>query len=588
LWYFLSKLGINPRFMSKFALANAALLTAILSLPLSPTTEPTALYDATAVKTKTLISCTPVRLSIAKLIAESDEIMLLPGSGTYVWKISSKSDSAQLYFNQGINMYYGFHIIESIASFKKAANFDASNPMIWWAQALAYGPNINDIGYTASPEALSSTSKAEELSSNASDVEKALISAMKVRYSSDTTKTREGLNQDYVDAMKEAANRFPENMDVQTLYADAMMLQHPWDLWQADGIPKPWQPAIQMVLEKVIKAAPMHPGANHYYIHVMEASPHPEMALHSADILGKITPGLSHLVHMPSHIYLRTGNFDSGVSINKAAVKQFREYSNLFPASNANAFIYYWHNLHMLSNCALLSGRYNEALKSAEELKSVLDTPSLSMPPPLGSYLYYMYMTPDLVNVRFEKWDKVLAANPPDVKYTYANVLHHFVRGMALAGKKNFAEAKNEAGQVEALMKDESLKIPMSPFSPVSEGSMVAFETLNGFIALNEKDYKTAIDHFEKSSGREWAMVYTEPRDWMLNPYQYLGTAYLADKNYKNAEQAFRKDLSRNAKNVWSLNGLEKSLRLQGRKKEALAVKDELKKASAKADVVIH
>ncbi|HUQ67478.1 MAG TPA: hypothetical protein VM101_15045 [Flavitalea sp.] len=574
--------------MSKFAFANAALLTAFVTLPASQLINTTPVYDVTAIKTKTFVSCTPDRASISQIIAGGEEIILMPGSGSYVWKINTSSDSAQLYFNQGINMYYGFHIIESIASFQKAARFDKSNPMIWWAQALAYGPNINDVGYTASPEALSSTKKAEELSSNATDIEKALISAMKVRYTDDTTKTREGLNQEYVDAMKEAANLFPQNADVQALYADAMMLQHPWDLWQADGIPKPWQPAIQKVLEKIIKTYPLHPGANHYYIHVMEASPHPEKALHSAGVLGKITPGLSHLVHMPSHIYLRTGDFDRGIGNNTDAVKTYREYSNLFPASNANAFIYYWHNLHMLSNCALLSGRYNESIKSADELRSVLDTASLSSPPPLGSFLYYMYMTPQLVNVRFEKWDEVLAAPAPDVKYIYANVLHHFARGMAFAGKKNLADAKKEADEAATIMKDESLKILMSPFSPVSEGSMVAYETLNGFIALNEKNYKSAISHFNNAAKREWEMVYTEPRDWMLNPYQYLGTAYVADKNYKKAEESFRKDLSRNAKNVWSLKGLEKSLRLQGKKKEAMAVKNELKKASAKSDVVIN
>ena len=574
--------------MSKFAFANAAFLTAFLALPNAKTNDTDAVYNASLVKSKSSVSCTPDRASIAILIEESDEITILPGSGSYKWKISTSSDSAQRYFDQGINMYYGFHIIEAIASFQKAARFDQSNPMVWWAQALAYGPNINDVGYTASPEALSSVRKAEELSANASDVEKALIAAMKARYTDDTTKTREGLNQDYVDAMKAAAERFPANTDVQALYADAMMLQHPWDLWAVDGVPKPWQPAIQTVLEKVLKADPMHPGANHYYIHIIEASPNPEKALPSADILGKITPGLSHLVHMPSHIYLRTGDFDRGITNNVDAVKTYREYANLFPASNGNAFIYYWHNLHMLANCAMLAGRYNEAIKSAEELTGALDTATLASPPPLGSFLYYMYMTPALVNLRFEKWDEVLAFKKPDDKYIYANVLYHFARGMAHAGKNNIAEAKAEAARVEETMKDESLKIPMVPFSPVSNGSTVALETLNGVIALREKDNKTAISHLEKAAATEWEMVYTEPRDWMLNPYQYLGNAYLADKNYKKAEEAYRKDLTRNAKNVWSLNGLEKALRLQGKKKEAAAVKNELKKASAKADVVIN
>lgn len=574
--------------MSKFALANAALLTALVTLPNAKTDYPEVSYDAASVKARTSVSCTPDRAAIIRLLEEGDEINLLPGSGSYVWKIKTSSDSAQLYFNQGINMYYGFHIIEAIASFKKAAKFDESNPMVWWAQALAYGPNINDVGYNASPEALTTTQKAVDLSGNASDLEKSLIAAMKVRYTNDTTKTREGLNQDYVDAMKAAAEKFPDKVDVITLYADAMMLQHPWDLWNVDGTPKPWQPAIQTTLERAIKMDPMHPGANHYYIHIVEASPTPDKALHSAEVLGKITPGLSHLVHMPSHIYLRTGNFDKGIINNVDAINTYRQYSALFPASNANAFIYYWHNLHMLVNCAMLSGRYNEAIKAADELKGVFDSSTLGMPPPLGSYIQYLYVTPLLVNVRFEKWDDILAMEQPDEKYTYASVLYHFAKGMAYAGTNNFEEAKKETVTVEALMKDERLKIPMSPFSSASEGSRVAFETLNGFIALKEKDTKNAINHLEKAAELEWNMVYNEPRDWTLNPYQWLGNAYIADKHYKKAEEAFKKDLSRNAKNVWSLSGLEKSLRFQGKRKEAMAVKDELKKASAKADVVIN
>lgn len=545
--------------MSKFALANAAILTALLTLPNAKVNNAEDVYNAAAVKAKVAVSCTPDRATIAQLLADGDDINLLPGSGSYVWKIETQSDSAQLYFNQGINMYYGFHIIEAIASLKKAVKFDSSNAMIWWAQSLAYGPNINDVGYSASPDALYTTQKAVELSANANEVEKSLIDAMKVRYTSDTTKTRESLNQDYIDGMKKAAEKFPENVNVLALYADAMMLQHPWDLWNTDGTPKPWQPGIQSVLEKVIKLDSMHPGGNHYYIHVVEASPYPGKANHSADVLGKISPGLSHLVHMPSHIYLRTGEYDRGVADNVDAIKTYREYSTLFPASNANAFIYYWHNLHMLANSAMLAGKYDEAIKAADELRDAFDTATLGMPPPMGSYVGYIYTTPLFVNVRFEKWDEVLALQEPDAKFVYANLLYHFGRGMANAGKNNFDAAKKEAEVVERLMKEDVLNVPMSPFSSANNGAEVAFETLNGFIALKQKNNKQAIEHFKKAAEQEWHMVYNEPRDWILNPYQWLGTAYLADRNYKKAREAFRKDLTRNAKNVWSESGLKKS-----------------------------
>lgn len=551
--------------MLRLTLINLALLLVFSTFPFN-TKQSAPLADITKLKMKNALACTPDRVAMANIIAEGEDITILPGSGSYNWKINTQSDSAQLYFNQGINMYYGFHIIEAIASLKKAATFDKLNPVIYWAQALAYGPNINDVAYNAAPDALAASQKATLYMANAGNAERALIAAMAVRYSADTTKTRESLNQAYVDAMKVAAETFPDNADVLALYGDALMLQHPWDLFKYDGTPKPWQPAIQEVLEKVLKIDSMHPGANHYYIHTVEASLHPDKALHSADVLGKLTPGLSHMVHMPSHIYLRTGDYDRGIANNVDAVAAFREYVKLYPPSSGNVFIYYLHNLHMLVNCAMLAGKYDDAIESANELSQSLDEATLSEPAPMGSFLGYMYMTPLMVNTRFGKWDSVLAAKQPNAKFTYANVLYHFAKGMAYANTKKVKDAKDEASKMEALMKNETLQIPMTPFSPVIEGSNVALETLRASIEMNRNRTKQAIVHLENASKREWQMVYTEPRDWMLNPYHSLGNAYLADKQYLKAEEAFRKDLAGNAKNVWSTKGLEESIRLRNKK----------------------
>ena len=285
--------------MKWLVLSTTALLSALFLT--FPTSNTATAYDITELKKKNIISCSPDRLALTDFLADV-EISAMPGAGIYRWKIATNNDSAQFYFNQGINMYYGFHIIESMASFKKAAKFDPENPMVWWAQALALGPNINDVGYAASPAALEATQKAVDLSASASAIEKMLIQAMTVRYSKDSTQSREKLNQDYVNELQKGYKQFPANADVATLYADAMMLQHPWDLWSIDGTPKPWTPAIREVLEKILASNSNHPGANHYYIHVMEASPYVSKAIPSADRLGKLTPGLSHMVHMPSHI----------------------------------------------------------------------------------------------------------------------------------------------------------------------------------------------------------------------------------------------------------------------------------------------
>ena len=278
-------------------------------------------FDINTYKQKNIISCSP-DWKIIKQFMEDVDIPPMPGAGKYQWKIAVKNDSARFYFNQGINMYYGFHIIEAMASFKKATKFEESNPMVWWGQALAYGPNINDGIYAVAPEALKAVEKAMNLSQDGSGVEKLLIHAMSVRYSSDSLLTRQKLNHDYTLAMENIYLKHPADPDIAALYADAMMLEHPWDLWNVDGTPQPWTPRIRKVLETGLTKTPDHPGMNHYYVHVMEPSPFPEKALASANRLGKLNPGLSHIVHMPSHIYLRTGNYSKGFAVNEEALTQ--------------------------------------------------------------------------------------------------------------------------------------------------------------------------------------------------------------------------------------------------------------------------
>jgi tetratricopeptide (TPR) repeat protein len=560
----------------------SALLCAFLFIAFSFTkaSDPLATIN---IQKKNLISCSPDRQMLLTLL-EDEDISIMPGAGTYHWKISTASDSAQFYFDQGINMYYGFHIIEAIASFKKATKLDPQNPMVWWAQALALGPNINDVGYAASPAALEVTQKAVDLSSKASKVEKRLIVAMAERYSADSNFTREKLNQDYVNEMKKTYQQFPNNDDVAALYADALMLQHPWDLWNTNGTAKTWTPEIRQVLEKLLTRAPNHPGANHYYIHVMEASPFAYKAMPSAGRLGKLTPGLSHMVHMPSHIYLRVGQFNKGTQVNEEAVKQFARYSNLFPAVKQNTFLYQWHNLHMQTNCALLSGEYAYAKKTALELQTSVDTSFLSLDAPLGSYVQYIYMTPMFIDLRYGKWNEILAMKSPGENHTYASILYHFGRGMAYTALNDFNAAEKEKDQMKLLMKDEQLTIPMTPFSPVIKGAECAGEMLSGFIDYKQNNFRNAIIHFEKATEIESNMVYDEPRDWLISPKQYLGTIYIAAGKYKEAQNTFEKDLQVNAENVWSLHGLHQSLIKQKNNVEAAKVKARYIKAAAKSD----
>jgi tetratricopeptide (TPR) repeat protein len=570
-------------FLSMLALGTA-FIASKLTTPTRVTT-PSGITQYLENKKRSAISCGPDWEAIDLLTDEMD-IPLIPGAGNYSWKISTASDSAQLYFNQGINMYYSFHIIEAMASFKKAAKFDPECAMLYWAQALSYGPNINDLGYVASPEALKASAMAAQFAGNASPVEKALIDAMHIRYTADSADvTRSKLNAAYTAMMKKANAQFPSIPDVNALYADAMMLEHPWDLWNNDGTPKPWTPLIQSTLEKLLAAAPNHPGANHYYIHVMEPSPFAAKALPSADILGKLTPGLSHTIHMPSHIYLRTGHYNEGVTVNENAVNAYQKVLKLYSPVASSDFLYVIHNLHFKTNVAMLAGRAADSRNAATETINSIPVDYLSAPAPMGSAVQYIYMVPALVQIRFGNWEQLLSAEKPGEKLIYANILYHFGRGMAQAHKANLEGANKELAQMQQLMKDSGLAIPFGIFSPALEGAKVAESLLTGSIALAAKKFTAANTAFEQAVATEENMVYTEPRDWLLNPKPYLGNAYLEAGNYKAAEAIFRKDLLVNNENGWALYGLYKALLGQKKNAEAGAMLERYQKAFSQADV---
>jgi tetratricopeptide (TPR) repeat protein len=539
--------------------------------------------DANA-RLRTSIGCSTDWKTLIKLLEESD-IPPIPGAGSYHWKISTSVDSAQFYFDQGINMYYSFHIIEAMASFRKASKLDPGCAMLEWAQALTYGPNINDLGYSASPDALRTSRRAKELSATCTAKEKLLVDAMMSRYSPDSTQTREHLNQDYVDNLKLAYSKFPNDPDIAALYADALMLQHPWDLWQTDGAPKPWTPLIREVLEKLLAKTPNHPGANHYYIHVMEPSPYAAKAIPSADRLGKLTPGLSHTVHMPSHIYLRTGNYERGMIVNENAVTSYKKSILLYPGVTANDFLYIIHNLHMQTNQGMMAGRSGYSVQSADETVQSIPAEYLSIPGSLGNYVQYVHMTPVLVDIRFGRWKELLERPLPPPSRNYATLLTRFGRGMAYASLGKISNARSELNELKISMTDSSLRIPLSPFSAAIEGAIVAENLLAGTIALKEKDFSVAIAAFEKAVNTESSMVYNEPKDWMLNSRHFLGNALLQAGKWQDAERTFRDDLLINNENGWALSGLQQSLEGQMKNNEARKVKARLLKAFAKSDI---
>lgn len=526
-------------------------------------------------KNRQAVNCTPDWNTLdADSLAAT--ITILPGWGSYQWTINTQSDSAQLYFQQGINMYYAFHIIESMASFKKAIHFDENNAMLYWAESLAYGPNINDGEYVATPEAYIAAKKAMELSQNCTSKEKALISAISVRYTADSTISRAALNTAYTSLMAAAFKQFPKDADVAALYADAMMIQHPWDYWNHDGTPQAWTPLIITVLEKTIKFTPAHPGANHYYIHTIEASPNPGKALKSANLLGGLMPEVSHMVHMPSHIYIRSGNYAEGIKVNEMSLKGYHDYAALFPEVKNAAPLYLVHNLHMKTACAMLGAGYTYSAESAEETKNSFDTSFLSLPAGVGEYIQYVYATPVLNDVRFGKWEAVLQEPYMPESYLYSNLLQHWAKGMAYARTKKINEAKEELQFIKDHIAHPSLKVAMGPVNPPVAAVNVSAKMLEGVIAEEEGNKALSIIFLKEAVKAEDDMIYNEPKDWLIPVKPYLGAAMLKAGEYTAAEDIFKKDLKENPHNHWALQGLYESLKKQNKTAPSQAIKKQL------------
>jgi len=529
------------------------------------------------------IRCSPLLRNVN--YADSAAIPLLQGWGAYRMPVTAGNGSATIYFEQGINMYYGFHVIEALASFEKAVKLDAAFAMGYWGKALAYGPNINDYGYSASPDALNAVSQASALSAGCSPVEKALIDAMQVRYSADSSKPRELLNQLYAAAMKKVYTGFPASADAAALYVDALMVQHPWDLYYQNYQPKAWTGEIVRTLEKALQQFPAHPGAAHYYIHAVEASAHPEKGMTVANKLTGMMPGVAHLVHMPSHIYIRSGYYNTGAQVNERAVKGYYNYLDKFAAVAGNSLLYLIHNLHMQATCANMDGRYKQSMKASVDCRNSFDSSWQGIAGYNGIFIQYVYMQPFLTQIRFGKWKELLGAPQPAPSYAYANLLWHYGRAMAYARKHDFENAAEQFKLFEKVKLDPALKTPAPSYANtafVSAG--VAENILQGVIAEEKNHLVESVNFLRNAVVLEDSMIYNEPKDWVHPARQYLGNVLCKAKRYSVAEVIYKNDLKINPNNGWSLTGLAIALAGAGKQEEAAKVKARAAKAFANAD----
>jgi len=501
---------------------------------------------------------------------------LLPGMGSYSHPIRTTSREAQQYFDQGLALLYNFNHAEAERSFLKAADLDPAAPMPWWGVGITLGLNYNrDVAKLEGDRlkrAYDAAHKAVTLSRGGSPVEAALAEALTMRYSMDPAADPSALNQRYRAAMADVHRRFPDDPEVATMYADAMMNLRPWELWSLEGQPAADTLELVSVLETVLRRYPNHPGANHYYIHAVEASPTPERALASAARLETLVPGAGHLVHMPTHIYMHTGDLDRIAPLNQKAADADEHYFSLASPEGVYPFMYYAHNLHFVVVGHLATGRYDDSRAAAKKMAD-LAAPHVAEMAPMAEWVIAL---PTLVDVRFQKWDAILAAPKPPESQTLSRAFDSYARAVALQMTAKRTEASAAAAAFEAdraKVKDEMLVVSFNSGPTVLA---VLSELLKAQMA---PDLVGAEPHFKAAIAGQDAFHYDEPAPIPWSVRESYGAALLASGRAVEAEQVFRADLGRNARSGRSLFGLMTSLEAQGRKDEAALVRQEYENA---------
>ncbi|MEH1934102.1 MAG: hypothetical protein V7L14_10305 [Nostoc sp.] len=480
---------------------------------------------------------------------------LISGLGTTHHPVSTSNPQAQEFFDQGLNLIYAFNHDEAVRSFQYAAKLDPHLAIAYWGIALALGPNINlEIDPKRELAAYQAVQQALALSTQASTQERDYITALAKRYSQDPDTDLYQLALYYAKAMTNLVKRYPDDLDAATLYAESLMVLHPWQHWTKDGKPQPDTEKIVAVLESVLKRNPNHTGANHYYIHAVEASPSPERALVSAKRLGTLAPSAGHLVHMPSHIYFRVGDYEGAMRANEQAIAQDDIYIKKYQVQGTYPMMYYNHNVYFLMVASSMAGRYEDALQAADKLvanATAIDPYTPMLEGFLGSKM--------LIQTRFSDWDAILKTPAPDAKLPTTTALWHFTRGMAIAATGKLEDAVSESRALLAAKQVISTEATIG-FSPASRILDIASKVLDAKIAKEKHDYESAIQLLEKAVIAEDTLDYVEPPDWYFPTRESLGAVLLAKGDYREAEKVFRADLKKYPHNGRSLFGLQASL----------------------------
>ena len=505
--------------------------------------------------------------------AQAHPVTLVTGLGDLHHPVSTKNPQAQQFFDQGLRFIYAFNHDEAARSFRHAAELDAKLAMAYWGVAEAVGPNYND---PADPDrykqAHDAVQKAVDLSVDCSPSDQAYIQALAKRFPADPNSDLKKAAEEYRDAMRQVVSEFPDDLDAATLFAEAGMNLHPWGLWHVDGTPEAGTDEIVSTLESVMKRDPNHLGAIHYYIHAVEASPTPERALAGANKLAALAPAAGHIVHMPAHVYIRTGDYEAAVKTNEKAAEVDRAYIKATGAQGIYPMMYYSHNLHFIAMCAAMNGNYAESRKNADLLTANVG-PHVKEVPPLEGFM----TIPMAVEIRFHHWNEILKMPQPDAAMKMATVFWHFGRGMALASTGKVADAEAEYKIVSdaeaATPPDVIFQMPIN--NKAKDIMKIAEDVLGAKIAVAKKDNSGAIVMLREAVAIQDTLKYGEPPDWFFPVRESLGATLLMSGDAAGAEKVFREDLERNLRNPRSLWGLHQALLQQKRGYDASFVQKE-------------
>lgn len=501
--------------------------------------------------------------------------------GDHSMAITAASVQAQKAFDRGLTLAYAFAHYAAEQEFRRALRADPDCAMAWWGIALVNGPHINFPVVTPERAATAweALSQARARAAGATALEQGLISALAERYGNPQPENRRPLDEAYAQAMRQVRSAYPDNADVATLFAEAVMDLHPWDLWRKDG-PQPWTPEIVATIEHALALDPRHPGANHLYIHAVEASPNPEKAIAAADRLRTLVPDSSHLVHMPAHIYARVARWDDAAAANRAAMKADAVYRAVYPRPGFYA-LYMAHNTHFLGFVAMMQGQRDLALECARTM--VADIPAdflREYAPVVDGFLIF----PSKVLMRFGRWEALLAEPEPPPQAPLSRALWHFTRTSALITLERIEEARAEKAAFE---KAAAAVPPGWQFGQNYATNLLAIarNVLAGEMFAQAGQLDAAVASLQEAVKVEDDLLYDEPPDWIQPVRHTLGAVLLRAGRASEAAQVYREDLQRYPENGWALMGLRDALVREGKPDIARSVDARFRKAWASADV---